>query len=210
MRKATVKTDAGNAISSAHCPNCGAPNTGLGTSGACDFCGAILNDGSHGWVLEQIIAPAQAQSLLQSVPVRPPINGNGGNIPSPAGVLAWMVQMAAVDGHVVQGELEMLTGVARNHNIPRERVDQMIRAALRNQLDTPLPATPVEAKSWLAEMARAALADGQISSQESQMLLATGSRVGMVEFDIKMLIKDLRGQMYREAKDALRSNRNGA
>jgi uncharacterized tellurite resistance protein B-like protein len=116
--------------------------------------------------------------------------------------------MAAADGQVVQGEMEMLTSVARNHNVPRERVDQMIRAALRNQLDAPLPSTPVEAKSWLTEMVREALADGQLSTKEYELLRNTGVRVGLVESDIQMLIKELRGQMYREAKDALRAQRN--
>jgi hypothetical protein len=40
------------------------------------------------------------------------------------------------------------------------------------------------------------------------LLRNTGVRVGLVESDIQMLIKELRGQMYREAKDALRAQRN--
>jgi hypothetical protein len=52
-RKADSKTDVAKGISSAHCPQCGAPESG-GVGGACDFCGAALNDGSHGWVLTDI------------------------------------------------------------------------------------------------------------------------------------------------------------
>ncbi len=52
-RKTDAVTDVAKGISSAHCPQCGAPESG-GIGGACDFCGAVLNDGSHGWVLTDI------------------------------------------------------------------------------------------------------------------------------------------------------------
>ena len=100
----------------------------------------------------------------------------------------------------------MLTSVAANHRIPRDQVDTMIRAALRNELSAPAPANLQEARTWLREMARAALADGTLSQQEDQLLRSAGSRVGMVDYDIKMLVNDVRSQMYQEAKDALRSN----
>jgi hypothetical protein len=64
-RKPDAKTEAAKGISSAHCPNCGAPESG-GTSGACEFCGTALNDGSHGWVLDAMMgmADGRAQMLL--------------------------------------------------------------------------------------------------------------------------------------------------
>ena len=68
MRKSTAKTDVAKGISSAHCPNCGAPESG-GTGGACEFCGTALNDGSNGWVLDNILGfsdPA-ARSLLSQL-----------------------------------------------------------------------------------------------------------------------------------------------
>ena len=52
-RKPGTKTDAGKGISSAHCPGCGAPESNS-ESNACDFCGIVLNDGSHGWILVDI------------------------------------------------------------------------------------------------------------------------------------------------------------
>jgi hypothetical protein len=65
MRKASSKTDVAKGISSAHCPNCGAPESG-GTTGACEFCGTALNDGSNGWVLDNILgfADQDAQRML--------------------------------------------------------------------------------------------------------------------------------------------------
>ena len=67
-RQANAKTEVAKGISSAHCPNCGAPESG-GTSGACEFCGTALNDGSHGWVLDATLGMAddKARMLLAAL-----------------------------------------------------------------------------------------------------------------------------------------------
>jgi len=52
-RQPGAKTDIGKGISSAHCPTCGAPESDS-ASNACEFCGSVLNDGAHGWVLVDI------------------------------------------------------------------------------------------------------------------------------------------------------------
>jgi len=64
-RRSGVKTDPGHSISSAHCPNCGAPES-VDTANACEFCGAVLNDGSRSWVLIAIfsLASTEAQTLI--------------------------------------------------------------------------------------------------------------------------------------------------
>ena len=53
-RKAGVKTDPGrkgNAIT--NCPNCGAP-TEVTLSGQCSYCGSVITNGEHDWVLTDI------------------------------------------------------------------------------------------------------------------------------------------------------------
>jgi hypothetical protein len=52
-RSAGASTDAAAVISSAHCPKCGAPLT-LTTDNACEYCGAALTDGTHGWLLDHV------------------------------------------------------------------------------------------------------------------------------------------------------------
>ena len=52
-RKAGVKTDpgkAGNTIT--NCPNCGAP-TEITSSGQCAYCGSVITNGEHDWVLTE-------------------------------------------------------------------------------------------------------------------------------------------------------------
>ena len=60
-----ARTDVGKGICSAHCPSCGAPESG-GTSNACDFCGTVLTDGAHGWVLQEFFSRVdpRGQALL--------------------------------------------------------------------------------------------------------------------------------------------------
>ena len=68
-RRAGVRTDVAKGISSAHCPQCGAPDDG-GPGGACPFCGAVLNDGGHGWVLTDVQpADGPVTGEVRSAPV---------------------------------------------------------------------------------------------------------------------------------------------
>jgi hypothetical protein len=209
-RRSGVKTQIEHAISSAHCPSCGASNTSQGESGACESCGTILNDGSRGWVLAATMSPAQARAKLleaqaggAATPGAAQEEVNGA--PSPAGLISWMVKAAAADGEVSPRELEMLIQTAQRHNVPRQRVDELIRAALRNQLESPEPANPSQAKSWLSAMAIEALADGKLTRQEYALLCATGARSGLSECDVKLLLRNTRADMYATAKDALRN-----
>ena len=53
-RKAGVKTDPtrkGNAVT--NCPNCGAP-TEITSAGQCPYCGSVVTNGEHDWVLTDI------------------------------------------------------------------------------------------------------------------------------------------------------------
>lgn len=53
-RKAGLKTEAGKKGNSiTNCPNCGAP-TEVTSSGQCTYCGSIITNGEHDWVLTDI------------------------------------------------------------------------------------------------------------------------------------------------------------
>ncbi len=53
-RKAGVKTDPGKkGTSITNCPNCGAP-TEVTSSGQCSYCGSVITNGEHDWVLTDI------------------------------------------------------------------------------------------------------------------------------------------------------------
>ena len=53
-RKAGLKTDTGKkGTSITNCPNCGAP-TEVTSSGQCAYCGSVITNGEHDWVLTDI------------------------------------------------------------------------------------------------------------------------------------------------------------
>ena len=55
-RKAGLKTDPGKKGNSiTNCPNCGAP-TEITSSGQCSYCGSVITNGEHDWVLTDIHA----------------------------------------------------------------------------------------------------------------------------------------------------------
>jgi hypothetical protein len=68
-----------------------------------------------------------------------------------------------------------------------------------------MPQDAQQAKAWLTAMTREAMADGNLAREEYAVLLKAGQRAGLVDYDIRMLIRDVRGQAYTAAKQALRS-----
>ena len=53
-RKAGLKTDPGKKVNTiTNCPNCGAP-TEVTSSGQCAYCGSVITNGEHDWVLTDI------------------------------------------------------------------------------------------------------------------------------------------------------------
>ncbi|MDB5321649.1 MAG: hypothetical protein JWN40_3280 [Phycisphaerales bacterium] len=222
-RKPNAKTDTDEAISSAHCPTCGAPEGG-GASGVCEFCGATLNDGHQSWALQDATSlnSPKALELLsdmrRSAPAAPAgiSNENGDEIDnnqpapqSPATTLAWMVKMTLADGHLDDKEREMLESYAAQYRIPADRLNQLIGAAQANTLDVPLPADETEARATLKAMARAALADGKISREEQSLLEAAGEHLGLSDRDVSLLLKRTQSELYADARQQLKSKRNG-
>ncbi|MEO6437014.1 MAG: TIM44-like domain-containing protein, partial [Tepidisphaeraceae bacterium] len=221
-RRAGVKSDVTQAISSAHCPGCGAPERG-GTSAACEHCGVTLNDGRHGWVLTAVRSVQEAREMLSSIASEAGMeastdgdgddaidaDGSHADAPSTAGVLAWMASMAAADRHVDAKEMQLLSRVAAKRKVPQSRVDALLAAAGRSELDLPTPQDAQQSKQWLTAMASAALVDGNLSRDEYNLLLHTGGRMGMGEYDVKMLLRKTRSDALARAKEALRAKRNG-
>lgn len=213
-RNAKVKTDAGKAISSAHCPNCGAPENG-GTSNACEFCGTVLNDGNHDWVLENVLDqndPAAREwkdRLRQQGGATIAVAGQEMAGPDPRILLAWMVKMATVDGNVDPAERDQVGQFAARWQVPPEQVAAMIAAGLAGNLSVPDPHDSAEAHVWLNAMAAAAWADGKITREEMELLRSVGVSAGLSEYDINQLVRSARVRVLTDAKAALREKRRG-
>ena len=224
-RKAGLKTDAKSAISSAHCPNCGAPVTD-DISDACSYCHAVLNDGSRGWVLvnmlpmsgdaarELTLRLATSNQILpdiiqaQQAAVQPGLQQIAP--PPPSGLLAWMIGSVLADGPIDADEQAMLQAVASRQNVSAEQLNVMLHAARGNALDTHEPVSVAQAQEWLGTMISAALGSGRLTPHEIEFFGRVGQKYGMGDYDVKMLIKREQQLLYSNAVDALRQRRTAA
>ena len=210
-RQASARTSVDNSMSSAHCPNCGAPQM-LGMSNSCEACGTVQNDGKGSWVLTAmyLTASPQGQAILAELREQAAAGPQGMtpiSTPGGIGMLAWMVKTAAADGQVGDDEKKMLTDAATGWGIPVDRVESMIAAAQLGQLQVPSPANAEEAKAWLSAIATMALADGKVDPTEWRILHLAGAWCGMSDYDLTALIKQTRARLYDESRTALRQGR---
>jgi rubrerythrin len=206
-RAAGATTDADRGVSSAHCPHCGAPETG-GAGSKCPYCGTILNDGKHGWVLHDLVSAAspQGRALLDDTRTA---GAASLSAPSAVAMLTWMARMAGSDGTMDDSERELIEQVADRRGIPPARVDAILSAAQTGDGELPAPADPQEARQWLEALASTAWSDGRIAPQELALLQSAGARAGLSPYDLRLLLTQQRRQMHQSARNALRNAKVG-
>jgi len=216
-RNSGVQSDVGHTISSSHCPGCGAPESTI-TSHACEFCDEVLNDGSHDWVLVDILTmySPDAQDLLRQARTQTAFSAEDSTTESP-GVLAgdeqaphgtellvWAVKTALADNQLDANERSMLEQVARHRHVPSQQLEMLIEAAGQGELDAPEPANPEQAQRWLTAMADISLSDGVVRRNEYKLLCQAGSELGMSAYDVKLLLRQRRTHLYQAARQRLR------
>lgn len=211
-----VTGDADQALSSAHCPGCGAPAMASAAS-ACDYCGEVLNQGDRDWVLDGIYprhAPLvtelleRAQQLGTSQPGEDAPAGLGAATPSGGTELAaWMVYMMLADGEIDDKEEKLLRTFATNHGVSDAQTQQLIASMKAGELEVGLPADGQEARRWLETIAEMALADGFIAKEEQQAMLALGEHLELAQHDVMQIIAKTRKRMYQEEKERMRELR---
>ena len=212
-RQHGIKSSIDKALSSAHCPGCGAP-AGEGTENACRYCGTVLNDGTGDWILTHIGSPLSQPIMTLRNKMREPApatqpraKGAAETDTPPTGGLelaAWMVQVMLADGRIDPKEQVVIEQFAAARNIPKSRIDLLIESARSGQIETPVPSGHQEAKSWMEEMARMALADGFVSKEEHTALMKLGKKIGYSAIDINQFIRKTRTDLFRESKAAIK------
>jgi uncharacterized tellurite resistance protein B-like protein len=202
VRDAGVRSDPDRALSSAHCPSCGAPELGL--SGTCSYCGKALNSPSRGWMLEAVFrcsstaGQAAMKELIARGPAATPRRG-----PAAVGLVAWMIKVAAADGCVGAEEDLALRSLASARGVGGRLVDEMIAAAAAGSLEAPAPADRAEAMEWLRSAIGAALADGRLERSEINALCAMAEKAGISEKEVLLLASAERTEAIRRAHDEL-------
>jgi uncharacterized tellurite resistance protein B-like protein len=210
-RRSAARTNVDGSISSAHCPNCGAPQEKV-TEVRCGSCGMVLNDGSH-WLLaraegaggrgEQELRSMLTQRPLDRgpIPLEPaaagaedvaPVAEDPAPVsPKPGGMeaLAWSLLVASSDGSIGVAEQSAAYAAGRKWGIRKDRVGQLLEAARHGTLEVVKPRDLDEARAWLDTMADMALADGRVSLSEERLMLAVAEEAGMSEIDVRMTVK---------------------
>ena len=207
-RKTTARTDPDKSISSAHCPNCGSPESDS-ASNACPNCGTVLNDGSRDWVLTawtSMNSPEATALLHEAAASSPAQTTVAPEIPSNAvGLLSWAIKMATADGRIDDRERAQLNALAAHSDIAPTQIDTWVAAAARGELQPSEPHSPDEARRWLVELAKIAMADGILDRNESALLKTLGGRAGVSDLDIDLLIKRTQTEQYQAARTARNS-----
>lgn len=216
-RRHGVVSNLSRALSSAHCANCGAPAMEHRSS-ACEYCGTAMNSGEHDWVLESIDTPygERIEDLRRRFGQAPaPAAASGAAngrltlerdlLPGSVEAAAWMMNVLMADGRIDAKERALLMHYASEHGIADQRMEELLNQALQGgTIDVQEPRTRQEARAWLVDMTRMALADGSISKEEERLLIHMGKRLGFSLYDLKQVVAKTRRQMYQEAKRALR------
>jgi hypothetical protein len=200
-RKPGARTDADKSITSAHCPNCGAPES-QSIENKCAACGTVLNDGSRNWVLTDWLSLADpaAQALLgnRAAEARLPVPSHM------TGLLAWAVKMSIADGRIDPRERTLLEQFAAHGSVSAEELNHLIEAGVRGDLTIPEPANPEEARDWLTAIARMALTDGTLDKREMQLLNLLGGKANLGAYDVELLVKRVHTEQYAAARSNVR------
>jgi len=217
-RKHGLSGDLKHVVSSSHCPNCGAPEQ-ASDANACEYCGTVLNTGSHDWVLEQIgtvhdrkikdlrsklISPA-VQEIREELEHEVGVQPRGG-----LEMAAWMIHVMLADQEIDRKEEKLIVEYADKNLIPQQKIEEMITAARENTLEVSEPNNRGEALAWIRGMVRMAMANGFIDSGETKAIMLLGDKMGMLKYDIKALINRTRKELYQESRNALRASKQGA
>ena len=209
VRNNDVKTSDKNTLSSTHCSNCGAPET-ISTSGECEYCGALLNDGSRDWVLSDITffsGYPQQKSNYESMQHEFTNTTALGRFDNET-IIACSAAVMLIDGNISEKESTLLQKMAANRGITPEKLNTIVATLKEHGLHIPNPKNREEAHEFLKCMVRMCLADGKVVSQEKQLITQLVSRMGYTDIDINQMIKKERAELYKTAKTVSRGSVN--
>jgi len=212
-RQSGVLTAADNSLSSAHCPGCGAPASDQ-TQGNCEYCGTPFNDGSKDWVLTSIMPFTTYKSTVKVAPVdEPAAAANLGDSATKAEsldkeqLMAVIIESMLDDNVIDENEQAVLTEFLQHMNMSVEHINQLMNGIRDGSYTVSTPTKAVEQKELLAEIVKLCLLDASISKTERKVLESLSNKFGYAQADLKMLIKKQRGELYKEGKVYLKTNK---
>lgn len=206
VRKPGQKTNLNNALSSAHCHFCGGPMTS-GFAINCNYCNALLNDGSD-WILEKILNPESQeyisvqvfkQKLIKKVVEevkREKVDNE--TMRSGRDLISMAAQMLLADGKIDDAEMKLIKEFAESFSMSEELLNGIIEALKQGELHIPIPKDLREAHKLMESAIRMALADGEIATEEQDYIEQLAKKFGYGKTDLKMLMRKVENQVKQE------------
>lgn len=177
-RASGAKTDPGRGVSSACCPNCGAP-LGESTAPRCEYCSAPLGAGDKDWVLTRA-APWETWAASPRAARPHGSAGAGADRGERQRLLFAMAQLAALDGAVDARERKHLQQCAARWGLPESALDVALSPEARGVGPAePLKKGSPEAEAFLSELVQLALIDGKVDGNEKKMLSLVAGHLGL-------------------------------
>lgn len=212
-RRSDVKTQSGQAFASFGCSSCGAP-IDVGGAKACHYCGAILNDGTNDWVLEDV-GPANMMEQIRREDDATRILEQGGGVErlesdrllNEPELLTALARILTVDGELHEKERQHILEFAQRRGIPKDRLKAVFATATSQEIAINLPTDIHQGRAFMDHLLRAALVDGKVTRSEHETLLQACQQIGWSATDLKMAMAKTRRELYQQARAILRNQK---
>jgi hypothetical protein len=186
-RDASQTTDGEKGLRSLLCASCGAPPADRYGS-TCEYCGKPIYKGGREWALTACV-PAGDWSPPAG-PKRTVSLGWAEGMP-PDEALSLLVT-GMVDGTEQDDEYprEVALAFAQRHDIPDQRVAELVASARDGSLKLPKPKDSEEAERLMQGLVELTLADGRITAKETAFLIEFARQLGLEPDDVRAMLRE--------------------
>ncbi len=207
VRKRGVQSVQAAALTSLHCPGCGAPQIAK-QDGTCRYCGMLQNDGSTSWVLESV-APFGGFAWAAAEPeTKAPLAGVQLSQNEREELIQCVIAVMLADGVMDPREEKQLTKMAAKHNLSPARLSELIQQVQADrELRLPLVDDWEKRNAFFKALVLMCLADGNVSDSERQVLRKLVVHMGYADVDIDVMISKERADLYAASKAVIKNTR---
>ena len=204
-RKCGVQSVQAAALTSLHCPGCGAPQVAK-QDGTCRYCGMPQNDGSTSWVLESVSAFSGFATVAVQEATQKSVAGIAFSPSEREAMIQCVVAVMLADDVLDPKEEAQFRQMAARHNIPMEHIGELIsRFKKDHEIERPQFDDREQRLAFFRLLVQMCLADGNVSQSERQVMRALVTHMGYTDVDVDLMITRERAALYAASKEALKA-----
>ncbi|MFA7146515.1 MAG: TIM44-like domain-containing protein [Candidatus Riflebacteria bacterium] len=211
-RKADARTSPDGSLNSAHCPNCGAPES-KSSANECNYCGTVMNSGEKDWVLEDVVSSSDSnvRKLIMSLKTATTTDKPKAYSPIKSSVsglemIRWAIGMMLADGKVEQSEIDYIGELSQKYSITKKQISDIIQeiSSQPNPVDYVMKSSTVtDYRELFRCLIQMAMADGKISKEEMQMLKEIAKTSNMSESEFNRILQEEKKSLYKASFSAI-------